>query len=78
MTPDELDAATATFDTYGAAKEAAAAAMPRRKHNRPQPARSGCYSVRAGHDVWIVWTGNIVLLRDGAMYDYQRGITVRP
>jgi hypothetical protein len=78
MTEDELDAAIATFDTYAAAREAANAAMPRRKHNRPYPNGSGYHSARAGHDVWIVWTGNVVLLRDGSMYDYQRRVTIRP
>ena len=77
MTSDELGAATATFPTRAEASAAAAAAMPRRRHHRPYPARSGYYSARAGHDVWIVWTGNIVLLRDGTMYDYGHQLTVR-
>jgi hypothetical protein len=78
MTPDALSAATATFDTYAAAKAAADAARPRRKHNRPYPAASGYHSARAGRDVWIILVGNAVLLRDGRMYDYQRQVTIRP
>ncbi len=78
MTSDELSAATATFDTYAAARTAADAAMPRRKHNRPHPVGSGYHSALAGHDVWIVWTGNVTLLRDGSMYDHQRRVTIRP
>ena len=77
MTDNDLDAAVATFDTYDDARAAANAAMPRRKHNRPTPVRSGYYSARAGRQVWIVWTGNVVLLRDGTMYDHQRRVTVR-
>ena len=73
-----LDGATATFDTRAEAQAAADAAMPRRKHHRPYAQSSGYHSARAGHDVWIVWVGNIVLLRDGTMYDYQREVTVRP
>lgn len=79
MTSDELTAATATFDTRAAAQAAADAAMPRRKHNRPYPQGSGYHSVRAGHDVWIVYASpNMLLLRDGTMYDHQRQTTVRP
>lgn len=78
MTTEELDAVLATFDTYAEARDAAAAAMPRRKHRRPYPASSGYHSTRAGRPVWIVWTGNTVLLRDGSMYDYQLGRTIRP
>lgn len=77
LTEDALVEATAVFDTYAAARDAADAAMPRRKHNRPYPVRSGYYSQRTGRDAWIVWTGNVVLLRDGSMYDYQRKVTVR-
>jgi hypothetical protein len=77
VTSDELNAAIATFDTYAAALVAARAAMPRRKHNRPYPGGSGYHSARAGHDVWIVWTGNAILLRDGTMYDHQRQTTIR-
>lgn len=78
MTSDELNAAIATFDTFAAAKAAADAVMPRRKHNRPYPVGSGYHSVHAGHDVWIVLVGNVTLLRDGSMYDHQRRVTVRP
>jgi len=78
MTPDDLNAAIATFDTYAAARAAAAAAMPRRKHNRPYPVGSGYHSARAGHEVWIVLTGNATLLRDGSMYDHQRQVPIRP
>jgi len=78
MTPDALDAATATFDTYAAARAAADAAMPRRKHNRPYPVRYGRASALAGRDQWIVWVGNAVLLRDGTMYDHQRQTAIRP
>ena len=72
-----LDGATATFATWAEAKAAADAAMPRRKHNRPYPTESGYHSAREGGLRWIVWIGNIVLLRDGSMYDYQREVTVR-
>ena len=72
MTSDELAAAVARFPTRAEAAIAADSAMPRRKHDRPYPAFSGAY------DAWIVWVGNIVLLRDGTMYDYQRGRAVRP
>jgi hypothetical protein len=78
MTSDELTAATATFDTYAAALVAARAAMPRRKHHRPYPVGSGYHSARAGHSVWIVLTGNALLLRDGSMYDHQRQRPIRP
>lgn len=77
MTSDELNAAIATFNTYAAARAAADRAMPRRKHDRPYPLNSGYHSARAGHDVWIVWVGNVVLLRDGSMYDHQRQRTIR-
>lgn len=78
MTSDELDAATATFDTLAEARSAADAAMPRRKHNRPYPVRYGYASARAGRDQWIVIVGNTVLLRDGSMFDHMRQATVRP
>jgi hypothetical protein len=73
MTPDELDAATAMFETRAEAQAAADAAMPRRKHDRPYPVRYGRASALAGADRWIVWVGNAVLMRDGTMYDHQRG-----
>lgn len=78
MTSDEPNAAIATFDSYAEAQTAADAAMPRRKYNRPYPQRSGFHSIRAGHDVWLVWVGNAVLMQDGTMYDHQRRATVRP
>lgn len=97
---------TAVFTSYAAARAAADAAMPRRKHNRPYPVESGyeavasvpcpvcgtpagaeCLGAPVWHDErvkaarnvhrWIVWTGNIILLADGSMYDYQRKVTVR-
>lgn len=77
MTSDELNAAIATFDTRAEAMAAANAAMPRRTHNRPYPHGSGYHSARAGHDVWIVYVGNVVLLRDGRMYDFQRQVAIR-
>lgn len=78
MTSDELSARTATFATRAEALAAADAVMPRRKHNRPYPVRSGYYSSRAGVDRWIVWVGNVVLLLDdGTMYDHQRKVTVK-
>ena len=77
MTSDELNAAIATFDTRAEAQAAANAAMPRRKHNRPYPNGSGYHSARAGHDVWIVYVGNAVLLRDGTMYNHQRQTAIR-
>jgi hypothetical protein len=55
--------------------------MPRRKHNRPYPVSSGYHWAQAGrpsHDVFIVWVGNALLLRDGSMYDHQRGRVIRP
>lgn len=82
MTSDELAAATATFDTRAEAQAAADAAMPRRKHDRPYPQSSGYHWAQAGrpdHDVWIVYASpNMLLLRDGTMYDHQRKVTVRP
>lgn len=79
MTSDELEAAIATFDSWAEARDAANAVMPRRKHNRPYPIRYGRASALAGRDQWIVHTaGNVVLLRDGTMYDFQRQVTVRP
>lgn len=77
MTSEEYNAAIATFDSREAAQAAADAAMPRRKHDRPQPAESGYHSAREGGRRWIVWVGNITLMRDGSMYDYQRKVTVR-
>jgi hypothetical protein len=79
MTLDPMDN-VATFDSWAEAKRAADAAMPRRKHNRPYPLASGYEWARAGrprHDVFIVLTGNIVLMSDGSMFDYQRRVTVR-
>lgn len=81
MTSDELNAAIATFDTRAEAQAAADAAMPRRRHNRPHPQASGYHWAQAGrppHDVYIVEAyANIVLLRDGSMYDFARKVTVR-
>lgn len=80
MTHDDLSAATATFDTLAAAREAANAAMPRRKHNRPYAQSSGYHWAQAGrpaHDVYIVCAyPNAILLRDGTMYDYARQRTI--
>lgn len=73
VTADDLDAATALFDSREEAQAAADAAMPRRKHDRPHPTRYGRASALAGRDQWIVWVGNVILLRDGSMYDHQRG-----
>lgn len=78
VTSDDLNAAIATFSTRAEAQAAADAAMPRRKHNRPYPGESGYHSAREGGRRWIVWTGNAVLLRDGSMYDHQRGRTIAP
>ena len=78
MTSDELTARTATFGSFAEAKAAADRAMPRRLHNRPHPNGSGYHSARAGHDVWIVYVGNAILLTDGTMYDYQLQRTIRP
>lgn len=72
MDSETLNAAIATFDSRAEARAAADRAMPRRKHNRPEPVGSGYHSVREGHDVWIVWVGNAVLLKDGTMYDHQQ------
>lgn len=77
MTSDELTDRIATFDSRADAQAAADAAMPRRKHNRPHPNGSGYHSARAGHNVWIVYVGNAVLLRDGTMYDHQRQTAIR-
>ena len=74
----ESDDGIATFDSRAEAQLRADGAMPRRKHNRPYAVASGYHSVRAGHDVWIVMVGNIVMMRSGAMWDYQRKVTVRP
>lgn len=74
VTGDDLADATATFDSYAEARAAADAAMPRRLHNRPRANGSGYHSARAGRDQWIViGSPNLVLLRDGSMYDHQRG-----
>ena len=64
----------ATFPSWREAQEAADKAMPRRKHNRPYPQRSGYHSARAegGAHRWIVMVGNAVLLKDGTMFDYQQ------
>jgi hypothetical protein len=99
----------AVFESYAAAKTAADAAMPRRKHHRPYPQSSGWHWARAvacptcdapagadctgrlhtlreeaarqagrSADRWIVMAyPNIVMLRDGSMYDYQRERTIR-
>jgi hypothetical protein len=75
MERDEMDAMA--FASFAEAKAAADRLMPRRKHNRPYPVKSGYDSARAGADRWIVWVGNVVLLADGTMYDYQRKVTVR-
>ena len=109
MTPIELSEATATFASAMAAKAAADAAMPRRRHNRPYATPSGWHWARsvacpacgaaaevdcaehlhrereqaarvlgAAANRWIVVAyPNVVLLRDGSMYDHQRGVTVR-
>lgn len=77
MTSDDLDAAMAVFDSRAEAEQAADAAMPRRKHNRPYPQSSGYHSARAGADRWIVLAyPNVVLLRDGTMYDHVRGAAI--
>lgn len=78
VTADDLNAAIATFSSRAEAQAAADAAMPRRKHNRPYPVASGYHSAREGGARWIVYVGNVVLLRDGSMYDHQRGAMVRP
>ena len=64
----------ATFATWREAQAAAEALMPRRKHNRPYPQRSGYHSARAPHgaDRWIVMVGNAVLMESGGMFDYQQ------
>jgi hypothetical protein len=99
----------AVFTSYAAARAAADAAMPRRKHNRPYPLSSGydwgravpCPECGAAEGVdcegryhkaredaarasgpaanrWIVMANsNIVMLRDGTMYDHARKVTVR-
>jgi hypothetical protein len=109
MTSEELNVAIATFDNAMAAKAAADAAMPRRRHNRPYPQISGWHWARsvacpacgaiasvdcperlhrereqaaralgAAANRWIVCVyPNMVLLRDGTMYDHQRQVTVR-
>jgi len=63
----------ATFDSPGTAWAAANALMPRRKHHRPYPVRSGYHSARApgGAHRWIVMVGNAVLMESGGMFDYQ-------
>jgi hypothetical protein len=45
MIGDEMD--EAVFDSYPAAKAAADAAMPRRKHNRPRQVSSGWHWARS-------------------------------
>ena len=100
----------AVFTSYAAARAAADAAMPRRKHNRPYPQSSGyewarsvpCPTCGVSEAVdcadgrlhreredaaraigpaanrWIVMApANLVMLRDGTMYDHARKVTVR-
>lgn len=78
MTSEEFNAAIATFDSYAAARIAADAAMPRRKHNRPYPVESGYHSARSGHRTWLVIVSNTALMADGTMYDHARKVTIRP
>jgi len=79
MTSDELNARTARFYSWQEAQYAADRAMPRRTNvrRRPYAQPSGYHSVRAGRNVWIVMIGNVVMLDDGTMYDYQRKAYVR-
>jgi hypothetical protein len=77
MTPEELEARTALFDTYADARKAADTLLPRRKHNRPYPVRYGKASARAGRDQWIVMVGNIILLNNGFLFDHQRQVMWR-
>lgn len=79
VTPGDLNAAIATFDSRAKAQTAADGALPRRTRpdRRPMAVQSGWHSARAGHDVWIVWAGNAVMLRSGLMYDHQLGRVIR-
>jgi SAM-dependent methyltransferase len=74
LTPAGDDDATAVFTDRAAAEAAAAAAMPRRKHDRPFVQPSGYYSRRLGRDAWIVCANpNWCLLSDGTMHDVASG-----